>query len=77
LDKICCICGDTLDEENVARCIGCGGYFHFAWSTQAEVRNCGQPWLNPASCGLAFICSHCAERVQADDDQSSSQSAMF
>ena len=67
------MCGEPLDAENTSRCHFCGGYFHMAWSTQTQSRNCGSYWLNQMSCGLAFICAGCNEARPVTEDQSCNQ----
>ncbi len=37
MDQVCCVCGEALDGENVSRCRLCGGIFHLAWSTGANI----------------------------------------
>ncbi len=34
LAETCDVCGESLDEENVSRCLICGRRFHMAWSTE-------------------------------------------
>jgi len=77
LDNNCCVCGETLDPANTSRCRVCGGYFHMAWSIQADVQNCGTYYLNDVSCGLSFVCSNCQQGLQADPDQSANHSATW
>ena len=57
--EICNVCGESLDEENVSRCMICGCRFHMAWSIDALVENCGQAWFNERSYSLGFICNNC------------------
>jgi len=59
LQQQCCICGQPLDEENVARCGRCGGRFHMSWSIKAQVPECGGYWIDEMSCALMFACAHC------------------
>ncbi len=50
--EICDVCGEPLDEDNVSRCLICGGKFHMAWSIDAPVKNCGQTWFEERYCSL-------------------------
>lgn len=75
MDQDCCICGEPLDGENVARCHSCGGYFHMGWSVDAQMKNCGHYWLNEISCGLAFACDLCQQGLSARENQSPNQSS--
>ena len=70
MEKLCCVCGDPLDSDNLSRCYFCGGEFHLAWSTTAQVKKCGHYWLNGVSCGLAFVCLHCQGQLSPSDSQS-------
>jgi hypothetical protein len=59
LDEICDVCGGALDEENVSRCTLCGREFHMAWSSDAQVKNCGRVSFSELHCSMAFACSIC------------------
>ena len=61
MEEACSVCGQPLDEENVARCLNCQGRFHLAWSQDAEVPQCGGWVMLPGVCGLAFVCRTCQE----------------
>jgi len=69
LKQNCCMCGETLDPENMSRCRVCGGYFHMAWSTDAQVKNCGSYWLNNVSCGLSFVCNSCQAEAMSSSPE--------
>jgi len=57
----CCVCGEALDEENVARCTICERQFHLAWSTQVPLKNCGRAWIDERICAMRFMCDTCAK----------------
>jgi hypothetical protein len=58
-EEICCVCGDVLGANNFATCRVCGGKFHFAWSVDAPVENCGQCLFDNVACGIIFVCNLC------------------
>lgn len=71
MEQRCCVCSEPLDSANISRCTLCGGDFHMAWSTRANVKECGHYRVNKQQCGLAFICSRCEEGLQpARENQS-------
>ncbi len=59
MEELCGVCGQPLDQENVARCFLCGQRFHMAWSIHAEMENCGRVFFNDAHCTMAFVCNVC------------------
>ena len=59
LDEVCDVCREVLDEENVSRCTLCGRRFHMAWSSDAQVQNCGRVWFSEMHCSMAFACNIC------------------
>lgn len=61
-EEICCVCGDALDNENVARCTICERRFHLAWSTQTPTKNCGRVWIDERLCAMRFMCQTCAQQ---------------
>ena len=73
MDQECCVCHEALDGENVSRCRLCGGSFHLAWSTGANIRECGTYWFHPEHCGLNFICHLCEANQGTGGGQSPSQ----
>lgn len=75
MDEVCCVCGESLDEDNMSRCRFCGGSFHLAWSTGANIKECGSYFFHPESCGLNFICRVCEASVGTSGRQSPNQFA--
>ncbi len=73
MDQVCCVCGEALDGENVSRCRLCGGSFHLAWSTGANIKECGTYWFHPEHCGLNFICRLCEAGLGTGGGQSPNQ----
>jgi len=73
LEQQCCICGQPLDEENVARCSRCGGRFHMSWSVKAQVPECGGYWIDEMSCALMFACAHCLASRPVSEHQHDNQ----
>ncbi len=69
MEQQCCVCGEPLDEMNVSRCRGCGGYFHQAWSTKSEVPQCGKYWIDEDSYALVFACARCLRAVPVPQHQ--------
>ena len=67
LEQSCCVCGEPLDSDNMSHCHICGGYFHMAWSTEAQVKECGQYGMYENCCGLVFVCNHCGENLSAKE----------
>jgi len=65
LEQRCCVCSEPLDPDNMCRCHICGGYFHMAWSTTAQVRECGRYGMEENRCGLVFICTLCEGNLPA------------
>lgn len=59
MEEICDVCGQPLDEENVARCALCGRRFHLAWSIHAQVENCGRVCFDNRSWSMVFVCHPC------------------
>jgi len=57
--EICEVCGQDLDDDNVARCMSCGSRFHLAWSTKAPVKNCGRVIFDMRSSAMDFVCNTC------------------
>ncbi len=68
MQQRCCVCGETLDPDNMSQCNLCGGYFHMAWSVKARVKECGHYWMNEQYCSLAFICALCEEKLPASGE---------
>ncbi len=61
MDEMCHVCGGELDGENVSRCLNCGQPFHMAWSTEAQVPQCGRAWIDDESLTLRFVCHRCSQ----------------
>ena len=59
MSEICEVCGQALDDDNVARCMSCGRRFHLAWSTSAPVKNCGRVIFDMRSSAMDFVCNTC------------------
>lgn len=63
MEQRCCVCREPLDPDNMSRCYICGGYFHMAWSTDAQVKECGCYGMFENCCGLVFVCALCEEKL--------------
>ncbi len=66
MEQVCCVCGEALEDDNVSRCRLCGGGFHLAWSTEANIKECGSYFFHEQTCGLSFICRNCEPSLSAD-----------
>lgn len=39
--EVCCVCGQPLDENDVAMCDFCHGRFHMAMTLTSATKDCG------------------------------------
>ncbi len=62
-ENCCTVCRETLDSENRARCIMCGGLFHQQWQQERDVPQCGQALSHQEAMGLVYVCENCYDLI--------------
>ena len=68
MEQSCCVCNEPLDPDNMSQCRFCGGYFHMAWSAEAQVKECGHYGMFENCCGLVFVCVLCEKGLTKQQD---------
>ena len=62
-ERMCCVCGEALSEDDFFQCHYCHGFFHLA-SAGPTGKECGSIRAAEGQCGLVFVCAQCAESPQ-------------
>ena len=65
----CGVCGDPLQADAQADCYSCGQLFHLALTSNSEVDDCGQVWIDDEVMALQFACNRCLAEPAGAADQ--------
>jgi hypothetical protein len=58
---LCHVCGKPVFDKMDSTCRVCARPVHIAWRQDAPESACSRVVSPPGCCGIAFVCSPCAE----------------